>query len=354
MTYLRDHRNQWHVPVAMLLAIGLFGCSSLPMQGEVSKSPVIPGEPTETVAPSENITLSLKLEPGTKNRYRVTTEAVTATEGPETAVQENAPAVHFPKVSELSEVTFTQEILGTLPEDTNIVVALITIDKVRYMRMSPGQPDLVFDSQEPEDQNSPFAKLIGQIYTIEINPLGYVPGVFDLRPARLAVRGPTPAHAAALDLVSPSTIFLRHGYFSLPGPDVRSLAVGDRWRGVQQFTLKTPGTGMDRLGTHRFEKMYRLENVEQRPEGNVAMVVFKGSPISRRTTNGLSVEVPFLSCYYVGVGEFNLDEGRIEDYSEHLELRIPLPGTESMPAENPEGRVVTATRYCWVQRLDLD
>jgi hypothetical protein len=222
------------------------------------------------------------------------------------------------------------------------------------MCRSSGLPDLAFDSRQPADQNSPFVKLIGQSYTIEIDPFGYVSGIFNLRPSRLAVRGPTPAHAAALDLVSPSTIFLRHGYFSLPGPDAGSLTAGGRWRGVQQFTLRAPGTNMNRLGTHRFEKNYRLESVKQQPEGNIAVVVFEGSPISRRTADSLSVEVPFLSCSYAGGGEFNLDAGRIENYLEHLEMRIPLPGTGSMPAENPEGSVVIAIRNSWVQRLDLD
>jgi len=177
MTYLRDHRNRWHVLAAMFLATGLFGCSPLPRQGAGPEPAAVPAEPNEAAAQSEKFTLSLEFEPGTKTRYQVTTEVVTAMESPETANQGNASTVTFPKVSESSEVVFTQEILGPLPEDTNIVVALATIDRVRYVRTSPGQPGLRFDSQEAADQNSPFAKLIGQTYTIEINPLGYVPGV---------------------------------------------------------------------------------------------------------------------------------------------------------------------------------
>jgi hypothetical protein len=290
MTYLRDHRYGWHVLVGIILAMMLFRCSPLPRQGAGSEPPVVPAEPNEAAAQSEKITLSLEFEPGTKTRYRVTTEAITAMEGPEAAVQENASTAPFPKVSESSEVVFTQEILGPVPEDTNMVVALITIDQVRYVRTSTGQPDLAFDSQEPADQNSPFAKLIGQTYTIEISSLGYAPGVFNLRPARLAVRGPTAAHAAALDLVSPPAIFSRHGSFN-----VGSLAIGGRWRGVQQVTLKAPGTDMDRLGTHRFEKIYVLESMEQRPVGTVAVVVFAGSPRPRRTPDGRLAEAPFLS-----------------------------------------------------------
>jgi hypothetical protein len=272
-------------------------------------------------------------------------------ENPETAIHGNASIAILPKVSELSEVVFTQEILGTLPEDANIVVALITINQVKYIRTFPGQPDLVFTNKEPADQNSPFAKLIGQTYTIEINPLGYVPGVFNLRPARLAVRGPTPAHAAALDLVSPPVIFPRHGFFSLPGPDVGSLAVGDQWRGVQQYTLMAPGTSMDRLGTYRFEKIYRLQSVKQQPVGTIAEVVFEGAPIPKMTQDNQPADIPFLSCSYAGGGEFNLNAGRVEGYMEQLEVRMPLPETGSPPAE---GRIVVATRSCWVQRLDLD
>lgn len=123
---------------------------------------------------------------------------------------------------------------------------------------------------------------------------------------------------------------------------------------MQQVTLKAPGTDMDRLGTHRFEKIYQLEGLEQRPGGAVAVVAFMGSPMPRRTTDGRLAEVPFLSCSYVGAGEFNLDMGRVESYMEHLEVRMPLPKSGSPPAEAPEDYIVTAARYCWVQRLDLD
>lgn len=354
MTYLRDHRNWWYVLVEMILGIGLLGCSPLPRQDADPELPAIMAEPNEAAAQSEKVTFSLEFESGTKTRYRVITETIMAMERPETAVKDNASTAPYPKVSESSEVVFTQEMLGPVPENPNTVIALVTIEQVSYVRTSPGQSDLAFDSQESTGQNSPFAKLVGQTYTIEISPLGYVPGVFNLRPARLAVRGSTPAHAAALDLLSPPAIFPRHGSFSLPGPDVRYLAVGDRWQGVQQATLKAPGTNMDRLGTHRFDKIYQLENVEQRPVGTVAVVVFVGSPRPRRTPDGRLVEVPFLSCSYVGGGEFNLDAGRVESYLEHLEVRMPFTGTGSPPAEGPEGHVVIAQRFCRVQRLDLD
>ncbi len=349
MIYFRDRQYRWHLLVVMFLVIGLFGCSPLPMQDAAPEPPASPAEPNETAIPSEKITLSLDFEPGTKTRYRVTTEAITAMEGPETTVEDNALTAPFPKVSESSEVVFTQEVLGPVTEDSNTVVALITIDQVRYMRTSPWKPVLSFDSEEPANQSNTFARLIGQTYTIEINPLGYVPGVFNLRPARLAVRGTTPAHAAALDLVSPPAIFSRHGSFSLPGMDVGSLAMGDRWRGVQQVTLKVTGTDIE-LGTHRFDKIYQLQSVEQRSVGTVAVVVFEGSPIPRGTPKSRPAKVPLLSCSYVGGGEFNLDAGRIENYFEQLEVRMPLPGTVSPP----EGRIVITTRFLQVQRLDLD
>ena len=353
MIYFRDHWDQWHVLVGMILTIGLLGCSLMPRQGADTESTVAPTESNRAAAQSEKIVLSLNHKSGTKTCYRVTTEIVVAIEGIETAVQDDTSTALFPKVSESSEVVFTQEILGPTPEDTNSAIALITIDQVRYKRASTRQPNLAFDSREPADYNSPFAGLIGQAYTIEINPLGYVPGVFNLRPVRLAVRGPTPVHAAALNLVSPPSLFSRHGYFNLPGPDVGSLAVGDNWRGVQQFTLKVPGTNIG-LGTHRFDKIYHLESVEQRPVGSVAVAVFVGSFKPRRTPDGRLVEDPFLSCSYSGGGEFNLDAGRVESYLEKLEMRMPLVGTESSSIEGSEGRVIIATRYCSVQRLDLD
>lgn len=144
MTYFRDHWNPWRLRLAMILTIGPFGCSPLPRQDTSPELAAVTAEPNEAVALSEPITLSLNLKIGTKTRYRVTTEAVTAMENPEPAIQDNASAVIFPKVSEYSEVIFTQKILGPLPEDANTVVALITIDQVKYVRTTTGQPVLVY------------------------------------------------------------------------------------------------------------------------------------------------------------------------------------------------------------------
>lgn len=335
----------------MILATGPFGCSPPPRQDMGNEPLAVSVGPNEVDIQAKKIILSLNFEAGTKIRYQVTTEAVMAIEKSEIAIQSNASTTISPKVSETSEVIFTQEILGTLPEDANTVIALITIEKVKYVRTSSGQPDLVFDSKEPADQNNPFAKLIGQTYTIEIDPLGYVTGIFNLRQVRLAVRGSTAAHAAALDQVSPSGIFPRHGYFSLPGPDVGSLAIGDQWRGLQQYTLRTPGTNMDPLGTYRFEKIYRLQSVKHQPMDTTAEIVFEASPIPKRTQNSQSVDIPFLSCSYAGGCEFNLDVGRIENYLEHLEVRMPSP--ENKLLSSKEGNIIIATRSCWVQRLDL-
>ncbi|MHC4438854.1 MAG: hypothetical protein ACYS3S_15940 [Planctomycetota bacterium] len=352
MAFLRDNWLFWHILLATIMTIGPFGCSPPPSQNANPELITVPVKSNEAVAISENIILSLNFEVGTKTRYQVTTETVTAIRNLETGIQGNTSTTIFPNVSESSEVVFTQEILGPLPEDANTVVALITINQVKYVRMLSGQVDLAFDSQEPANQNSPFAKLIGQTYTIEIDPLGYVPGIFNLRPARLAVRGPTAAHATALEMVSPPAIFPRHGFFSLPGPEVGSLAVGDQWRGVQQYTLRIPGMDMDRLGTHRFEKIYRLESVKQQPVGTVAEVVFEGSPIPRRTQDGLPADVPSLSCSYAGGGEFNLDAGRIEGYLEHLEVQMQSPEDELLASK--EGNIIIVTRSCWVQRLDWE
>jgi hypothetical protein len=155
-------------------------------------------------------------------------------------------------------------------------------------------------------------------------------------------------------LVSPPAIFLRHGYFQLPGPDLGALVVGGRWRGLQRFTLEAPGIGLGQLGTYKFEKIYRLEAVEQRPAGAIAEVTFAGSPIPRSTPNGNVAQAPFLSYFYAGGGKFNLGAGRIEEYVEHLEVRMPPGKTASPSAASADADVVVATRSCRVRRLDLE
>jgi hypothetical protein len=306
------------------------------------------------VAPTETVAFTLETEPGTKTRYRVTTETSLVPQGVETAVGDEAATSSSLPASEFSEVVFTQEILGPVPGDPNTAVALVIIDDVAYRRTSGGRPDLTFDSRNAMDPNRPFARLIGQAYTIEITALGYVPAVFNLRPVRAVVRGETPAHAAALELVSPPAIFARHGFFSLPGPDVGPLTVGGRWRGVQQFTIDVPGRQPGQRVTHRFEKIYRLERVEARPVGAVAVVAFTGAPIPKTRLDSRAAGVPLPACSYAGGGEFNLDAGRVERYGENLELRLPPPAAGALPVEGSQGPVMVVTRFCRVQRLDVD
>ena len=354
MNYLGTQGRRRYIIIVMILGIILFGCSLDPEQNTEPKAPAISAEPNEAAVQSDKITFSLEFEPGTKIRYRITTETIMALERHEDTAKSNTSTIPLPKVWESSEMIYTQEILGPVPESTDTVIAQITIEQVRYNLASDGQPDLLFDTQKSTDQNSPFAKLIGQTYTIEVNHLGYVLGIFNLHPARLAVRGRTTAHAAALEMVSPPAIFPRHGFFSVPGTDVGALSVGGRWRGVQQLILKPIVTNIYRLGTHRFDNIYELESLEQREAGTVGEIVFVGSPRSRINSDGRLIEVPFLSCSYAGGGEFNFDAGRVESYFEQLEVRMPLPTTRSRSTENNEGRIVIATHLCRVQQLDLD
>lgn len=72
---------------------------------------------------------------------------------------------HF--LEKLSVNCYGQEILGSLPGDMSMAVALVMIEQARYVRMSPGQPDLAFDGQGCADRQSPFAKLIRQAYTMK-------------------------------------------------------------------------------------------------------------------------------------------------------------------------------------------
>jgi hypothetical protein len=353
MTLHEDARRQRCGSVALLSIVALLGCSSAPEPQAGPDTPEIDPKPNKIADPRETVTFSLALRPGTKTRYSVSTEAMTAVGPRDYGAGEDASAGAPPKVFEACEVVFTQEVLGPVPDDVNAVVALVTIEEVRYSRTSAGQPDLAFDSGGSVDQESPFAGLIGKAYTIEINRLGYVTGVFNLRPVRTAVRGSTPAHQAALKLVSPPAIFARHGYFTVPGPDVGPVAQGGRWRGVRQFTLDAPGIDFGALRIHRFEKLYRLERVERRTAGAFAIVRFTASPMPRRTAAG-RIEVPYLSWSYTGRAGFDLEAGWVRAYREHLEVQIPLASPAVSARATPDGPSLIATRTLNVRRLQAN
>jgi hypothetical protein len=347
-------RNQWTILLGTALTVGLFGCSSSPEQDTYPAALKVAAEPIQTVDPSEKITFSLAITPGIKSRYQAITETVWTIEAPETATQDSGSTASLPTVSESSIVNFTQEILGPAPGDPRAAAALVTIDQATYTRKLPGQADLTYDSRETTNPDNPFANLIGKTYTIEISPLGYVSGVFNLSEAQQAVRGSTPAHDAALDLLSPALIFARHGAFSLPGADIGSVIIGDRWRGVQQFTLKAPVAGVEGLGTHRFDKIYRLERVVKRPDGTVAIVAFEGALRPGRRQKSPRPEIPILSYSYAGGGQFNVDARRVEAYVDYLEVRLALSGNSMLPTKGTQGDTVRVTRHFQTQRLDRE
>jgi len=343
MTRYKDQRIVWTLLLGMVLTSGLFGCSAPPKQDTTPTPLKVAAEPNQTVDLPEKITFSLALTPGTKSRYQAITETTWTLEGP-------VP----PTASESSELVFSQEILAPNTEDPHAAVALVTIEQATYARKLPGQADLSCNSRDMTHPDNPFAQLIGKTYAIEISPLGYASGVFNLSAARQAVRGSTPAHDAALDLLSPARIFARHGSFSLPGADLGPVAPGGRWRGAQQFTLKAPLPGRERLGTRRFDKIYRLERAARRTDGTVAVVTFAGTLRPSRREGASQSDDPILSYAYTGGGEFNVGAGRVEAYADFLEARLSLAQNSLPPTTGAHGSVVLMKRHFQMQRLDQD
>jgi len=203
------------------------------------------------------------------------------------------------------DMLFTRQIQAV--DEKGFATAKITVEKLIYSHVIKDEPALVFDSTK--DANSPLAALIGQSYTIEIDPNGSVTNLIDAEQARKAVQGNTDAHKAAMRLLEPQVIQQFHSV-PLPPAAKKQLKAGYTWENIKNLDF-----GM--LGTRNYKRLYSVTEVDEIDGAKTVFVKMKASP-DEADHPGTSGRAPDLEIY-TGLMRFDFDSFVVNQYSERLE-----------------------------------
>jgi len=294
--------------------------------------------------------LRLKFTPQDSTVYKVTTLDEDSIEHKGTLAQSDD--FKDSKNSEKVEMTFAQQIQST--DDKGNAVAKITIKELKYSAIYVGNPILDFDSSSVEDQNKPMAKLIGQSYTIKLDPTGKVTEVIDAEQARAAARGGQKANKAALKLVTPDAIKARHTVPALPTDDKAKLLAGQNYSNIKTFDFRM-------LGANSYEKIYTLEEIKDADAKQIAVIKMNAIPTSQTAEEVHKKQQtgPFAKMFdntqtYTGQLKLDLTAGKIENYCEKLSSQwIAIdPAAEPQDDKEPDSVQMTAVRSYSLEKID--
>lgn len=321
------------------------------------KEVVIKVEPEEVetkVEPKKDtptVQLTLKFTAQDSTTYKVTTvgEKTVSWEGP---TESKPDAFKGGSTGNRIEITFTQKIQSI--DDKGNAVARITIKDLKYSAVVKDNTVMEFDSSIEKDQNSPFYKLIGQSYTIELSPAGQVSKIIEVNKALSAVKGTSTTHKTAATLLLPRVIKERHSIPGLPAADKNKIRTEEKWSNTRAFDF-----GM--LGTKSFERIYTLKEIKDSDSGPVAIAVMKAIPstdmagqLHKEQTSGLLSRMFDSTDSYTGELKLDLKTGKVKQYLEELKsqwVAIDLAGGQQ-GNKTPAALRMTATRIYLFEKID--
>jgi hypothetical protein len=251
-----------------------------------------------------------------------------------------------------TEMTFNRQIQSV--DNNGNAVVKITVRDLKYSSVRDGNTLLDFDSAKEKDRDNPFAKLIGQSYTIEIAPDGQVKRVIDTEQALAAVRGSELANKAASRLLTPDTIEKIHGTLVLPEAGKGRLRPGQSWSNVKAFDYRMLGSGS-------YEKIYTVKEIKKQDDQQIAVVQMDAVPSSadandlrkERATRAFS-DMFDTTQTYTGRLELDLSSGKVQKYSEELRSQWLMvdPEAEQKGAEEPSAVKMGVVRSYSLERAD--
>jgi hypothetical protein len=221
------------------------------------------------------------------------------------------------------QVKFTQEILEV--DDKSTAIARITIDDLKYRSIIKNETVINFDSSDTAP-GSVLSNLIGKSYTISMKPNGVV-GVIDNKGVVEGFFGSTKILKAARDFVKEDAIKKRHSLLLLPDEDKNPLQTEDKWSNTIIYPF-----GM--MGSNAYERIYTFEDIEENNDGKRALVYMEAIPSAETgeaaQTGGMA-DMFDAQETYTGQLSFDLDNGRVEEYSEKLGIQwiAVMPGRET-------------------------
>lgn len=297
------------------------------------------------------IELALKYTPQDSTTYKYTAEAQRGIkwEGPVS----KEDAFQGGTTSSRVELTFTQQIQST--DEKGNAVAKITITALKHLSIIRDNPALDFDSSREKDKNNALAKLIGQSYTIEINPAGRATKVIDANQAQEAVKGTSPATKTAVAMLTPITIIERHTIPAMPAKNKNKLRKGDNWTSLKSFSF-----GL--MGSKVYQRIYTLKDVTEKDNRRIALVEMKANPTTEMAEK-LHKEKDigdFSKMFentetYTGRLEVDLTAGKVEKCLEKLESEWiavePMAGEKDEEKE-PAVLTMIANRFYSLEKID--
>jgi len=209
------------------------------------------------------------------------------------------------------ELEFSQQIKSV--DANGNATAKITILGIKYFAVSLKGVSFDFDSSRKADKAKPFAKLIGQSYTIQIAPDGAIK-VINTKKAGSVVKGGMDGKVAKA-LLSDSNLSRIHQIHALPESVGVACRKGYSWTKSQKTHPRL------KWAPKTFEKTYTVTGVENRGEHQIASITMtagedtgaeKGeSPMPGIFSNMLDPEESF-----TGQMVIDLNTGLVHKYSE--------------------------------------
>jgi hypothetical protein len=283
--------------LALAMAIG--GCTS--------------GAKGTAAAPSgPSVDLAMKYTAGQTGTYKLTSESwrTAKFEGPELSKE---PKLKNGRSGGAMTMVYSQDITGINADGS--ANAKITIKQLKYDSENSNEVTNKFDSTVEADKGKPFAKLIGQSYTVKLMPDGKAQ-VIDAEGVRGAI-----TEGAAKDLVnalfSDKELARLHTVAALP--ETAKQKVGSKW----SETELSPRGMMD---TKNFEKQYTLKEVK---DGS-AVIEMKAVPSTKPVEKGEVSSDAMMKSMFAGMMESKDNytgklvmgtSGALKNYEETLDAR---------------------------------
>ena len=248
-----------------------------------------------------------------------------------------------------TEVRFDQEITSVDAEGN--ALAKITLTSINYVMRQENSVKFDFDSEREEDKKAPFARLIGQSYTVSLSP-DCGGEVVDVTRARGVVKEGSAAKLVE-SFLSDRAIIKRHSIPALPEESL-SAEPGKEWS-----RIKLPPKGL--LAPKTFEKIYTLEKIEEHGGRRFAFIEMSAleSEGSERSS-GASPLGPLSNMFdteedLTGRLVFDLDGGFVSLYKEDL-IATYLAAQEAegkqQEDKGPDTLLMRFTDAITVERID--
>lgn len=307
-------------------------------------------------------TIALKFTPADSTTYKVAMEYQKSVEWMGQASDKPA-AFQGGRTGNNLQITFTQDILSV--SDNGDAVARITFKDLKYRKEVRNIVNLDFDSSRPADANNPLNKLIGQSYFIEITTDGQVLNVINTSDAQAAVRGSSPEHLTALNLLNENFIKERHTIPALPQPGQSHISVGQKWRNIKDYSF-------DMMGDKHYERVYTLEKINEpvlagfmqlfrddNRDHKIAVAGMEAYPSAEQAKQehmeeGTSPISPLFDNIQSYTGELRLDltAGQVQKYYEKLLTEWVIADPRLSEGGQPAALKMGATRTFSLERID--